>query len=129
MHGVVGVLVRGDRLLLIQRSNNVRAGGMWCFPGGEIESGESADQAIVREFREEVGLEVTAHEKLWECTSHDGRLHLQWWRVYGDSLDLCIDESEVQTFEWVTVDELRSWPDLLPNNLAFLDQCQQRLGV
>ena len=46
---------RRRRLLLQQRSD----GGQWGLPGGSVEIGESVSQAVVREVREETGLEVT----------------------------------------------------------------------
>ena len=56
----VGAVIRdsGERLLLIQRRNEPGA-GLWSLPGGRIEPGESDEQAVVRETREETGLQVT----------------------------------------------------------------------
>jgi mutator protein MutT len=121
MFGVVGVLERDDRLLLIQRSDLVRAGGMWCFPGGEIERGETAGEAIVREIREELGLEVEAERKLWSLKSDDARLHLEWWKISAIAFDVRMNRAEVKAYKWLTVEEIRAHEQLLPNNLAFLD--------
>jgi len=46
------------RLLLIRRRNEPGA-GLWSLPGGRIEPGETGDQAVAREVREETGLSVT----------------------------------------------------------------------
>ncbi|GJM24458.1 MAG: hypothetical protein DHS20C16_08730 [Phycisphaerae bacterium] len=124
MLGVVGVLERDGRLLLIQRSDSIRAGGMWCFPGGEIERGETADQAIVREIHEEVGLKVKAECKLWSLLSKDARLHLEWWRIAASEFDIRMNQDEVKAYKWLTVGEIRDHEDLLPNNLAFLDHLE-----
>jgi len=121
MFGVVGVLRRDDRLLLIQRSELVRAGGMWCFPGGEIERDETAAKAVVRELHEEIGLDVKAERRLWSMLSEDKRLHLEWWEVSADSIDVRMNHAEVKAYKWLTVEEIRSQEDLLPNNLEFLD--------
>ena len=55
----VGAIVRdhAGRILLIQRGQPP-AEGMWSLPGGRVELGESAEEAIVREVREETGLDV-----------------------------------------------------------------------
>jgi 8-oxo-dGTP diphosphatase len=47
------------RLLLIKRRNEPAA-GLWSLPGGRVEAGETDEQALVREIREETGLAVTA---------------------------------------------------------------------
>lgn len=56
----VGAVVRDDagRLLLVRRANEPGR-GLWSLPGGRVEPGESAEQALVREVREETGLLVT----------------------------------------------------------------------
>ena len=54
--GVVAVVLRGDRFLVIRRSQVVRAPGMHCFPGGSIEAGESESDAVRREMLEELAL-------------------------------------------------------------------------
>ena len=55
--GVGAVIVDGGRVLLIKRGH-APLKGEWSLPGGAVELGESLEQALVREVREETGLEV-----------------------------------------------------------------------
>ena len=55
---VCGLCVRDGRLLIVQRKPGGRHGGYWEFPGGKIEMGESAEQSLVRELAEELGMTV-----------------------------------------------------------------------
>jgi 8-oxo-dGTP diphosphatase len=52
------------RVLLCRRPDHAHLGGLWEFPGGKIEAGETLEQALAREIREEVGLEVAVHRPL-----------------------------------------------------------------
>jgi 8-oxo-dGTP diphosphatase len=61
--GVGGVVVRDGRVLLIRRGKEPLY-GRWLIPGGTVELGESLEQALVRELREETGLDVEPLEML-----------------------------------------------------------------
>ncbi len=56
------VVMDGERLLLTQRPPGGAHPLMWEFPGGKLESGESAAQALTREIAEELGVAATPHE-------------------------------------------------------------------
>lgn len=62
----------GWQLLSARRTEPPAAAGLWEFPGGKVEDGESAEQCIVREIREELGVDVVLHEQIV------GPLHGQW---------------------------------------------------
>jgi 8-oxo-dGTP diphosphatase len=72
---VCAIIVRGDRVLLAQRPPDKKLAGLWEFPGGKVERGESAEAALHRELLEELGCEVcilqtrpaVTHEYAW-CT-------------------------------------------------------------
>ena len=61
----VEALVVMDEALLFLKRNNQPAKGEWWFPGGRIRKGESLEEALRREVKEETGLEVTAIDLLW----------------------------------------------------------------
>lgn len=58
------VMRRGDRVLLTRRPPGGPLGLQWEFPGGKIEGGESVEEALVRELREELGVTVQPREVL-----------------------------------------------------------------
>lgn len=67
----LAVIVRGSQLLLVRRNNRPNA-GLWGFPGGKIELGETVMEAAIRELQEETGIEAEARDIL---TSVDVILH------------------------------------------------------
>ncbi len=122
VHGVVAVVARDGRYLVVRRASGVVAPGAWCFVGGAIEAGESEEQALVREFREEVGGLISPLRRIWEYFSPDGRLRLYWWSAELLDDDLRPNPAEVAELRWCTPAEMRALPDLLPSNREFLDQ-------
>ncbi len=79
----VGVVLRGDEVLVAVRPQTASLPGLWEFPGGKVEAGESIWQALCREMQEEVGISVERAEP-WLRVEHDygkGRVVLHVWRV------------------------------------------------
>lgn len=105
------VIVQDGRVLLVQRA--VSEGSLsWQFPAGEVEAGESAEDAAVRETAEEAGLTVVAKAWLGErvhpatgrtmiyiaCEVIDGRAH-------------AADAEEIAAVAWSSITEL---PEYVP---------------
>jgi 8-oxo-dGTP diphosphatase len=77
---VCGVIRGSDgRYLACRRPEGKHLGGMWEFPGGKVEEGEEPSAALVRELREELGVEVTVEGALTAFPwSYDwGTIHLK----------------------------------------------------
>ncbi len=63
IHVAVGVIFNSDNQVLVAfRSEDVDQGGLWEFPGGKVEPDEDSLQALCRELKEEVGIEVIKAE-------------------------------------------------------------------
>jgi len=123
VEGVAAVIERDGKLLVICRAEGIAAGGWWCFPGGAIQDGESQQQALVREIREEIGLDIQPLEQIWQWTRPDGQLHLTWWRarLHDPQQNIQMNQSEVAEARWVTPDEFRQLKPILENNLQLMD--------
>jgi 8-oxo-dGTP diphosphatase len=108
IHVVAGALFDGDRVLIAQRPQGKPMAGWWEFPGGKVHADESPYQALVRELREELGVEVLAAEELVKY-SHDypeRTVFLELWRVTrytGEPRSL-----DDQTLQWVSIDDLEN---------------------
>ncbi|MFE1287530.1 (deoxy)nucleoside triphosphate pyrophosphohydrolase [Streptomyces sp. NPDC058751] len=61
---VAGAVVRDGRLLAARRSAPPDLAGRWELPGGKVETGESPERALVRELREELGVDALAVERI-----------------------------------------------------------------
>jgi 8-oxo-dGTP pyrophosphatase MutT (NUDIX family) len=121
VHGVVVVVRRQGKLLMIRRAEHVIAPGAWCFVGGAIEPNETQPDAVAREFCEEVGAVVRPLRKIWESTRPDGLLVLHWWLAEMDAdAALRPNPAEVAEVRWLTTAEIDTLPGLLESNRQFL---------
>jgi 8-oxo-dGTP diphosphatase len=64
------LVFHGGKLLITQRHAKAHLGGLWEFPGGKREAGETFEQCLIREIREELGVEISVG-KLFEELTHD----------------------------------------------------------
>jgi len=107
IHVVAGIL-RDElgRILLAQRPPGKHLAGLWEFPGGKCEPGESPEQALRRELREEIGVEIGAVEKLiavpWRYPQKSLVLDVYNVLTHAGS----IHGREGQALRWATFDEI-----------------------
>jgi 8-oxo-dGTP diphosphatase len=84
MHVMAGLMIGGDgRVLLAERPKGKHLAGFWEFPGGKLEPGERPLEALARELREELGIDLQSAEPLIRVpwTYDDRSLVLDAWRV------------------------------------------------
>lgn len=114
--GVIGILSRGARFLMIRRAPGLVRGGCWCFPGGHVEPGETPRMAIRRELAEELGIEVVPLRRLGSVRLPDVGYVLAVWRVRHVAGTFVPAAEEVADTRWVLADEIRSIQPGLPSN-------------
>jgi 8-oxo-dGTP diphosphatase len=118
--GAVAVVVRDARFLVIRRSAHVVAPGAFCFPGGGIEADESEEQALVREFREELGAAIRPVRRVWKSITR-WQTELAWWLGELErATELLLNPAEVESVHWLTREEMLHHPNLLDSNRDFL---------
>ena len=107
VHVAVGVVVDGEkRVLISRRADAAHQGGLWEFPGGKVEAGESVNGALQRELKEELDIEVRRTSPLLEV-SHDygdKRVRLDVHVVWDFAGEACGLEN--QPLQWVSPGEL-----------------------
>lgn len=112
IHVAVGVIKRaGGEVLLAKRRDDAHQGGLWEFPGGKVESGESVQSALGRELKEELAIDVVHSQPLIQVRHHysDKSVLLDVWEV--DSYRGSPKGNEGQALTWVGPDQLEAGSD------------------
>lgn len=117
LHVVGAILLKGDRILVARRAPHKSAPGLWEFPGGKVERGESPPKALEREILEEMGLTIKSLKTFDVSDTLVGdrviRLEVIVCELLSDFQGFSSDHDE---FLWASKDDLPSlkWatPDL-----------------
>jgi 8-oxo-dGTP diphosphatase len=103
-----GVLVENQRVLLTQRKKGSHLEGAWEFPGGKVEAGEDPRDALVRELKEEIGIDVTVTDPI-EVTFHaypEKSVLLLFFAVTRSAGSPDPQPIDVAAVKWAAVDAL-----------------------
>ncbi len=106
----IGVIIFQGKVLITRRKTNALLGGLWEFPGGKIEDGETPQQACLREIYEETGLTVTIERQLAQVKhayTHF-RVELTVFICHAPHTHVTLNGAEA--YRWVTPAELSQFP-------------------
>lgn len=121
---VAAVIERGGKILISRRPKGAHLEGLWEFPGGKAEAGESPERALVREVREELGVAFTAGERVAEVDWQypDKRVRIAFFRgtVEGEPRPL-----EGQELAWVVPADLDRY-EFPPADASLLERLRRR---
>jgi len=126
VHVVAGI-VRDTygRILISRRHDHLHQGGLWEFPGGKVEAGESVGEALARELLEELAVTVLVAEPFQQIRHDypDKSVLLDFWLV--TEFDGEARGVEGQPVEWVNVAALRDY-EFPAANVAIVDALIER---
>lgn len=111
---IAGVIIQNEagEFLLVQETNP-RFRGLWGFPGGHIDEGETPQQAAIREAREEVDVEVELldpeHPLMFDL--QDSGLKYYAYRARIKSGEPRNDPKEIMDFKWASLEEILRMAD------------------
>jgi len=119
---VAGLIFRDCKLLICQRRRDETHALQWEFPGGKVEPGESLSEALVRELREELGIEAVIGREIFR-TRHRYResqseLELIFFLAIVDDAAF-LQNLAFEKFEWADVSTLPQY-DFLPADREFV---------
>ena len=122
MTEVVAALIwQGDRFMACQRPAHKARGLQWEFVGGKVEPGETKEQALVRECREELAVTVEVGDVFMDVvhTYPDLRVHLTLFHAsIAEGIPQKLEHCDIR---WITVEEIQEY-DFCPADQVILDR-------
>ena len=106
---VAAVICRDGKILITKRVDTAHLAGLWEFPGGKVEPGETLKAALMREIREEIGMNVIVFD---QCLSVDHEYPRKTVRLHFFNCAIIAGEPrtiQVADFAWVTPPELTAY--------------------
>lgn len=95
-----------DEILVVRRGGDSDHPFKWEFPGGKVDDGESDEDCILREIREELSLDIVIFSRLPEVDHDYGSKHILLIPFICDTLDVIPELSEHVAYEWIKEDKL-----------------------
>lgn len=117
------IIERNRKFLLARRKDGGPHDGMWEFPGGKIESGETPEQALVREIQEELGVTISPGRRIGPVNWDYAEISVSILGITATVATGSIETKRLADHDgttWVSVDRARQLP-LLPADRLMLD--------
>jgi len=122
---VAGFLKKGDKFLLVRRPINKKRGGLWEFPGGKVENGETLESAIKRELKEELGIKTKVRGVLGKINYKypEGEIELILFEIESKEEPILKEALELR---WVNFEEIKKLK-LCPADKKLLESLKKDL--
>ena len=119
---ICALIQRDGKILMIKRAKEDRGAGFWTPVTGSVEAGESILDAVKREVREEVRLEIAPVKEIWQCPTMNNEFLLYWWLVSWVSGNVVPEPSEVEEFRWLSIEEILQLTPLFEDTVYFFEK-------
>ena len=128
MTEVVAALIwHGERFMICQRPAHKARGMLWEFVGGKVEPGESKEQALVRECREELAVEVAVGDIFLEVTHAYPDITVHLTLFHASVVQGVPQKLEHNDIRYITVDEIPQY-EFCPADEVILQKLRQEGG-
>ena len=102
---VAGIIYKNNKFLIAQRNLKKSQGGLWEFPGGKVENGETYEEALTREIKEEFNADIEVKEYVGENIHHYPERDIKLLFYKANLLSEKIELLEHEDYKWITKNE------------------------
>lgn len=114
------ILEKGGKFIIAQRKSNDHLSGKWEFPGGKIEPGETPEECLSRELKEEFNIDVTIGDHLGSNIHHYDHISINLMAYRASWIGGTITMIDHKGYRWVTIDQLNEF-DFAPADIPFVN--------
>jgi 8-oxo-dGTP diphosphatase len=103
------LITRDSKLLVCQRRHDDTHALQWEFPGGKVEQGESPSQALVRELREELGIDAVVGREVFRTSHRYREFHAELLLIFFEAdveVSALLQNLVFERFEWAEISTL-----------------------
>lgn len=125
---VAALIWQGEQFMICQRPAHKARGLLWEFVGGKVESGETKEQALIRECREELAVTVSVGEIFMDVTHEypDLTVHLTLFNAeIAEGKPQMLEHNDIR---WITSREIPDY-DFCPADVEILSEIRRRAGL
>ena len=125
---VAALIWQGEQFMICQRPAHKARGLLWEFVGGKVESGETKEQALIRECREELAVTVSVGEIFMDVTHEypDLTVHLTLFNAeIAEGKPQMLEHHDIR---WITSREIPDY-DFCPADVEILSEIRRRAGL
>ena len=124
-HVVAALIFQGDRFMICQRPPHKKRGLLWEFVGGKVEPGETKEEALIRECREELDITLEVGPLFMAVDHESPDLHVCLSVFFARIAEGDLVLKEHNDLKWITVSEIPNY-DFCPADGPILEALQER---
>lgn len=119
-----GVLIDNGKVLITRRASKENFAGGWEFPGGKLELGETPQQCLARELKEELNIDVAVGDFCTEVTHKYEAICVNLIAYYCAMIKGEISLSVHDQYQWIKIEDLLEY-DLLPADVPIAEKVME----
>ena len=118
------IIIDKNKILIAQRGANEKLAGKWEFPGGKIELGETPQECLKREIKEELEVDIAVGNYLGESIYTYPNDEIKLIAYFATILDGDIKLSVHDKVEWITISQIDKY-DFAPADIPFIEKLKE----
>ena len=123
---VCAIILKEDKILITQRSEKMKLPLKWEFPGGKIEKDENEEEALIREIKEELNIDILPLKRISSHIHDYGSFKINLIAYFSEYVSGDIQLLEHKDFEYVKIEKLTSY-DLAEADLPIIEKLKNIL--